>query len=250
MPWVRLEDTFASDPKRLAAGLLGMGLHVAGLCYSNRHLTDGFISEAALETLGPFLVDLPGGKRRRLEPGFVADRVVAAGLWCRVDGGYRILDSIELQPSRAEVESKRDAARSRMSALRNGSRPVRANTTGTGEEPAGNEPRSSRQVADPRTRSPFVTPIPPPDPNPRSPDVRANTNGSRASGGNPRARRTQAARRAGAVNLGEGRIVLCGSEAEMRREAEVHYPDDPELVDVCVDAWRRARADFEEGRSA
>jgi hypothetical protein len=333
MPWVRLDDGFASHPKVLAAGLLGMGLHVAGLCYANRHLTDGFIADNAVETLGRFTVELPGAKRRRLDPEFVAGQLVAAGLWERVEGGYRIHDYLVFQPSRADVERDREIARRRTAmnanpqlqeairardgdacrycgvsvkprdrkgpqgltydhvipVVRGGDESVenlvvacrRCNMRKGGRTPdeagmpllgpAGTKPGSGLDLdgiqtesgsasagITPLSRQPDptrpvldVSPLPPSrDLAGSSSDARANTNGSRAAGGNPRARRKQAARRAGAVNLGEGRIVLCSSEAEMRREAEGHYPDDPELVEVCVDAWRRARADFEEGRSA
>ena len=43
MGWVRLDDSFATNPKILTVGPLGMAMQVAAICYANRHLTDGVI---------------------------------------------------------------------------------------------------------------------------------------------------------------------------------------------------------------
>lgn len=42
-PWVRLDDSAPDDPRLAAVGSHGRGILVDSLCYSNRHLTDGWV---------------------------------------------------------------------------------------------------------------------------------------------------------------------------------------------------------------
>ena len=56
--WVRLDDDFPQHPKVVQAGPLGFVMHVSGICYSNRYLTDGFIPSGVLNAL------LPGSSAR------------------------------------------------------------------------------------------------------------------------------------------------------------------------------------------
>lgn len=51
MPWVRIDDGMPQHPKVAAAGPLAFALQIAGLCYCNRNLTDGFIPRAVARTL-------------------------------------------------------------------------------------------------------------------------------------------------------------------------------------------------------
>jgi hypothetical protein len=51
MVWVRLEDEFPDHPKVDAAGPLASWLFVTSLCYANKHLTNGFISESRVKRL-------------------------------------------------------------------------------------------------------------------------------------------------------------------------------------------------------
>lgn len=112
MSYVRLDDNFADHPKlrrysrraRCSAGWL----HVEALCYAGRHNTDGFIPS---EVAGEF--------------GSQADiaRLTApfnngCGLWEVTDGGYLIHDYLDYNPSRREVDEKRDKARERMRRVR------------------------------------------------------------------------------------------------------------------------------------
>lgn len=95
MTWVRLEDGFADHPKIVAVGPEGMALYVAGLCYSNRYLTDGFIPQAQV----PKLIGTQ-------EP---TSKLVKQGLWEIVEGGYQIHDYDEYQPSRDDILEIRKA---------------------------------------------------------------------------------------------------------------------------------------------
>jgi hypothetical protein len=102
MTWVRLDDQFCDHPKIVEAGPLAAWLYVCGLSYCSRQLTDGFI---------------PAGQVRKLadvdNAGDLSDRLVAAGLWDRVDGGFHVHDYLEYQPSAEKVKADRAATAKR-----------------------------------------------------------------------------------------------------------------------------------------
>ena len=106
MTWVRLDDTFAEDPRLERAGPLALALNVAALCYCSRLMTDGAIPRSVA--------------RRLLElddVDAVVGRLVAEHMWEATDDGWRILDYLKTQPSRAHVEQVRTK---RAAAGRNG----------------------------------------------------------------------------------------------------------------------------------
>jgi hypothetical protein len=96
MAWVKLDDQFADHPKVLQAGPLAGWLYICGLTYCSRLLTDGFI---------------PSGQVRRLadlkNPDALAKRLVDAGLWESCEGGFRIHDYLEYQPTKERVLTTR-----------------------------------------------------------------------------------------------------------------------------------------------
>jgi hypothetical protein len=95
MSWLRIDDHFPDHPKVVAAGPLAAWLHVCGMAYAARYLTDGFI---------------PAGQLRRLadveEPDVLAEKLIEAGLWHRADGGYAIHDYLKYNPSAAEMRQR------------------------------------------------------------------------------------------------------------------------------------------------
>lgn len=103
MAWVKIDDSFADHPKIASAGPLGMALQVAALCYCNRYLTDGFIPKA----MAPRLVYFEGFA----DPHDVIHRLIEVGIWIEVEGGYRIHDYLEYQPSKADIEATREQRR-------------------------------------------------------------------------------------------------------------------------------------------
>ena len=111
MTWVKLDDTFPEHPKVEEVGPLAGWLHVCALCYCNRNLTDGFIPSARVARLA----DISNVKRH-------VTALLRVGMWLEDDGGYRIHNFLEYQPSKAKVEADREAARKRMAALRAGSK--------------------------------------------------------------------------------------------------------------------------------
>lgn len=103
MVWVRLEDTFPDHPKVAGLSDGAFRVFVEGLCYCNRHLTDGAL---------PAPCRLPAGSkagtfRRR------ANELVRAGLWTPDGAGWRVHDYEKYQPTRAQVLRQRELARDR-----------------------------------------------------------------------------------------------------------------------------------------
>lgn len=128
MPWVRIDDNFAQHPKVIQAGPLGIALQVAGLCYANRHLTDGFIPRAATVTLLDFsglavvgpTNDLGVGSGEDVAAQHVIALLVELGIWEEAQGGYQIHDYDKYQDSRETVLANRAKTRDRVAKWRSG----------------------------------------------------------------------------------------------------------------------------------
>src|SRR5687767_7488501 len=99
MPWVRVEPAAPGHLKIQRVGLAGFGLVVAGLCYSNAYLTDGVIPERALAVVFP---GVPLKKLRTL-----AATLVDAGLWEKIEDGWRIHNFHRYQPTKDEEIAER-----------------------------------------------------------------------------------------------------------------------------------------------
>jgi|SRR5215471_385582 len=100
MGWVRLEDGIGEHPKLAAVDDHAFALYVCGLAYCNRNLTDGFIPTAVGLTLRH------SGKTKQ---AIVA--LETARLWQAVDGGWRVHDYLDYQPSKQQVELSRGKVR-------------------------------------------------------------------------------------------------------------------------------------------
>ncbi len=98
MTWVKIDDQFTDHPKIVAAGPLAGWLYVAGLCYSARYLTDGFIPRAQVRKL----VDVD-------EVTPLVTALVTAGLWRESQGGYAIHHYLEYNPPAEKVKAERAA---------------------------------------------------------------------------------------------------------------------------------------------
>ena len=96
MTWFRVDDNLAFHPKVLAAGNAAMGLWVRAGSWAAQQLTDGYVPDAMITTLG--------GAR-------AARALEAAGLWVRLDDGWGFHDWHERQPLRRTVEAERDRER-------------------------------------------------------------------------------------------------------------------------------------------
>lgn len=96
MPWVNLDDEFPEHDKVDALSDAAFRLHVAGICYCNRRLTDGFIRTAKVPRLVP--------RFRRV----TLDELLEAGMWIDHGGRFEIHDYLDWNRSRAEVEAERE----------------------------------------------------------------------------------------------------------------------------------------------
>lgn len=109
MPWVRIDEGFYQHPKVIQAGPLGQALQIAALCYCNNNLTDGVLSRAAAGMLLDFSgVAVPAEDETfsSWEPttwDTVASRLVELGMWEAVEGGFKIHDFRDYQPTKREV---------------------------------------------------------------------------------------------------------------------------------------------------
>ena len=147
--WVRIDDRAPEHRKQLAAGAVASWLWVCGLAYANRQpARDGFVPAAVL----PMLYPMPGVAKQ-------AARLVDAGLWECVEGGFQIHDYLDFQPSRADVEqaSARKAEAGRRGGIKSGEA-RRSKSEATGQ---GNAKHGASSVA-----SPHSNPHPDPDPIP------------------------------------------------------------------------------------
>lgn len=110
MPWFRVDDNLSVHSKTVAAGNAAMGLWVRAGSWSMQQLSDGFIPDHIVSTLGT-----------RAQ----AERLITAGLWDRLPTGYAFHDWDGRQPSRAQVEADRDAAAERQRRAREAARAKR-----------------------------------------------------------------------------------------------------------------------------
>jgi len=92
MTWFRIDDGFHSHPKVLRAGNTALGLWTRCGAWSSHYLTDGFIPVTIAQSFGS-----------RAD----ASALVTAGLWVKTDGGYRMHDFHDHNPTADEVREKR-----------------------------------------------------------------------------------------------------------------------------------------------
>jgi hypothetical protein len=106
MAWVKIDDQAPRNGKMLKAGPAACWLWVCGIAHSQSQLTDGFISVDALPMIG-----VAGTARAKR----LADALVTVGLFDAAEGGYRVHDYLDHNPSKASVLAKRaeDAERKR-----------------------------------------------------------------------------------------------------------------------------------------
>lgn len=129
MAWVRLDDGFAQHPKLKKAGPLGIAMQVAGLCYCNQYLTDGYIPASVVPTLlhleglamNAWKGEIVGGAEDA-KWELIVDELIAAKVWRKSNGGYRIHDYKKYQPSKRDVLEERENSRKRQQKHRSVSR--------------------------------------------------------------------------------------------------------------------------------
>ena len=197
MPWFRLDDSFHSHPKVIAAGNEAVGLFVRCGTYAAEHTTDGIIAEEIAELYGASAT----GSRRNPgtgKPETLAETLVRTGLWHRVRRGWTIHDYLDYNPSREAVLKERKDAADRQRRRRHGGGegtskvpvdnrenvPVDSRSRSSGVNSSRRDSRSDNGVSHTTpTRRVGRTESHPPDP-PRS-DARASPPGSPAVAARP-----------------------------------------------------------------
>lgn len=98
MVWFKVDDNLAFHQKTLAAGNAAMGLWVRAGSWSGQTLSDGFVPDEMVKQLGT-----------RSQ----AEKLVEVGLWRRLKTGFAFHEWDERQPTKAQVEADREAAKER-----------------------------------------------------------------------------------------------------------------------------------------
>lgn len=151
MSWLRLDDAMGEHRKtrRLLrkAGLEPLGLHTLAMLHASRYLTDGFIEDEYVEEILD-IARIRGGRRAA-----VVGALEQSGQWERVEGGWRLHDYLDYNPTRAHVEEQRRKDADRKAAGRNGRsggspQDVRADSerTDAGQPAESDRPVPSRPV--------------------------------------------------------------------------------------------------------
>ena len=106
MPWFKVDDHFWSHPKTspLSDGATALWLRAGS--WSSGHLTDGVVPVSMLRMFRA---------RRRS-----ADELVTAGLWSNAGDTFVFTSWHEYQPSKVQVEARREATKTRVNTWREG----------------------------------------------------------------------------------------------------------------------------------
>lgn len=116
-PWFSLNVDYWRNPKVARAGFLAASLNLAALAYCAEQLTDGFVPYGVAPILAAPMQNYTLVTEEAIyEPdphGWAAlpDELVEAGLWEKVTGGWLIVNYLDHQPSREQVEARRERAR-------------------------------------------------------------------------------------------------------------------------------------------
>lgn len=106
MTWAKLDDALPDHEKILRVGPLGLALQVKAICWSSKHLTDGFLPAHVVEHfLAEFRYGLAPESQLADE---LQERMIEAGLWEKNgDFGYTIHDYLDYNPSKKQVMKQR-----------------------------------------------------------------------------------------------------------------------------------------------
>lgn len=106
MAWARFDDRFHGNPKVMGVWQTcpeAIGLYVMSVTYCSQHETDGLVHDWFLQTLEP-----KRSKRNRL-----TSALLNAGMFEEHSAGFLINDYLEFNPSKADLEARREAERTR-----------------------------------------------------------------------------------------------------------------------------------------
>ncbi len=103
--WSRLDDALPDHPKIHEAGrdlgkngrVIALGVFALALSWANRHLTDGYLPDSAIESF----------KSHMTKPIEIFQILCKVGLMERENGGYRIHDFLDYNQSAETVNKRR-----------------------------------------------------------------------------------------------------------------------------------------------
>ena len=227
MPWFMVDDKLHGHRKRIRAGIEAMGLWCVAGSWCADHLSDGFIQDYVALDLDP--------KAERH-----AAKLVSANFWTETEQngerGWQFHDWTGMQPTRVEVEAKREAAKERM-------RKVRSTRSGSRELQA-NEQRTDANVRE-SSRAVRLTPAQP------SPAQPIRSSGSPSGEGSPSVPTTRPPRRC-KKHINDDDPPNCGQCADARKLADswqaptlsakrVYCPEHPaQLAGRCPECVKAA----------
>lgn len=107
MSWWRGDDRSHNNAKLLAADLDGTGLYFRAISWCAQNETDGRFPRVVVQTLAP------GWIPKKVDG--LSARLVSLGLWQCEGDGYRIPDYLDFNPSKADLDEKRERERKRRS---------------------------------------------------------------------------------------------------------------------------------------
>ena len=93
MTWTKLPEEISESLWDLSHG--AYRLHISAETWCNRVLSDGRVPASRLSVLMP-----------KYRAAYLAE-LLAAGLWTATEGGYSLVNFLQDQPSKADVEKKR-----------------------------------------------------------------------------------------------------------------------------------------------
>jgi hypothetical protein len=104
---------FGDHPSHSNFTLADFGLHILGLAYANRHLTDGFLPNSAVRKMlinevSTVAVDVP----LTVAVSRAVEALLVSKKWKKVDGGFQIENFLEHNFSKKEVQKKIEHMRS------------------------------------------------------------------------------------------------------------------------------------------
>ena len=95
--WIKVAVAYVRHPKVVQAGSDAAVLGIGGIGYAREFMTDGFVPTS----------DVPGLAPTCKKPIASAERLVAVGLWNKVEGGYTIHDYHVWNPTKQSIKDQR-----------------------------------------------------------------------------------------------------------------------------------------------
>ena len=99
MSWARIDDSLYDHPKTDAVNNDALAVWVCALSYCSKHLTDGFLADSTAEQI----LSRRHATKQVLQQLLEAPLGYDFGFWEKVEGGYRVHDYLDFNPSRQEV---------------------------------------------------------------------------------------------------------------------------------------------------